>query len=373
MVEELFGHGDGFFGGADDDGADGGWRVEDLEIGVGLDLLAAVGGDVAEFLDALGFVHEGLDRGVCAGGDGDWEGVAKECWSASLDDEVDELLARGDEAAGAAAEPFAEGAGEDVDLANHVIVFVGASAGFSEDAVGVGVVDDEEGVVLIAEFSEFWEVGDVAFHGENAVGDEPDLACDFGVVFGFFEDFTGRVHVGVFVDSFFDPFFDDGGEAHGVDDAGVVEFIGDDDVAGFADGGKECFGGVPATHEGVRGFGAHVLCDGFFECVVGGEGATDEADGGGACAVFFECFDACFDDGGVVGEAEVVVGAHADAFVSASVFVDHGDGCVHGGVEGLEDFHLARSVEGVEGFLGAGSERVSGGRGHLVELPKGIL
>jgi len=394
VVEELFGHGDGSFGGADDDGADGCWGVEDFEIGFGFDLLAAVGGDVAEFLDTLGFVHEGLDRGVCTGGDGDGEGVAKEGWSASLDDEVDELLACGDEAAGAASESFAECAGEDVDgsvvwgvwawsedplrllrrhlprrggggaRGAHAVVFVGASAGFSEDAVGVGVVDDEEGVVLVAEFSQFRKICNVAFHGEDAVGDEPDLACDFGVVFGFFEDFTGRVHVGVFVDSFFDALLDDGGESHRVDDAGVVEFVGDDDVAGFADGGEECFGRVPAAYEGVRGFGAHVGGDRLFEGVVGGEGATNEADRGGAGAVGTQCLDAGFDDGGVVGESKVVVGAHADAFMAGAVFVDHGDGCVHGGVEGLENLCLPCGGEGIEGFFGADGEGGSGGRGH---------
>lgn len=87
-----------------------------------------------------------------------------------------------------------------------------------------------------------------------------------------------------------------------------------------------------------------------------GECAADEADRGGARAVLFQCFDACFDDGGVVGEPEVVVGAHADAFVAIAVLVDHGDGRVHGGVEGLEDFRLACVGEVVEGLLGADGE-----------------
>ena len=117
MFEELFGHGDGLFGGADDDGADGGGGVEDIEGGVGGDLLAAVFCDVAEFLDALGFVHQDFDGFVGAGCDGDGEGVGEEGWAASLDDEVDELLGCGDEAAGSAAESFAQGAGEDVDEA----------------------------------------------------------------------------------------------------------------------------------------------------------------------------------------------------------------------------------------------------------------
>ena len=259
VFEELFGHGDGGGGLAHNDGADGGGGFEDIEIRVGRDLLAAVLCDVAELLDALGLIHERADRGVGARGDGDREGVRKERRAAALDDAVDELLGAGDEAAGSASESFAEGAGEDIDgsilgleaqaTGAHVVVFVGASSGFAHDAVGVGVVDDEEGVVFVAEFAEFREAGDVAFHGEDAVGDEPDLARHFGVVFGFFEDFLYGVHVGVFVDVFLDAFFDGGGEAHRINDAGVVEFVGDDDVAGFADGGEECFGCVPTGYE----------------------------------------------------------------------------------------------------------------------------
>ena len=195
-------------------------------------------------------------------------------------------------------------------------MFVGASSGFAEDAVGVGVVYAEVRAVLIAEFAEFGEVGDVAFHGEDAVGDQPDLAGDLGVVFGAFEHLSARIHVGVFVDGLLDAFLDDRREAHRVDDARVVEGVGDDDVAGFAGGGEEGLGRVPAGDEGVGGFGAHVLGDGLFEGMVGGESAADEADGCGAGSVGFQCFDPGVDDIGVVGEAEVVVGAHADAFVA---------------------------------------------------------
>ena len=65
VFEELFGHGDGGCGLADDDWADGGGGFEDIEVGFGFDLLAAIGRDVAESLDTLGFVDERADRGVC--------------------------------------------------------------------------------------------------------------------------------------------------------------------------------------------------------------------------------------------------------------------------------------------------------------------
>lgn len=320
VVEQLFGHCDRGCGFSDDDGADRGGGFEDIEVGFGFDLLTAVLRDVAEFLDALGLVHQRADRGVGARGDGDWEGVGEECWSAALDDEVDEVLGCGDESARAASESFAEGAGEDIDLGlavfvDHSKVFVCAASGFTHDAVAVGVIDAEVCAVFIAELPQFWKVSDVAFHGEDAVGDEPDLSGDFGVVLCFFECGFARVHVRVGVDRFLDAFLDDRGEAHGVHDARVVERIGDDHVPGFAHGWEECFGRVPATDEGVGGFGSHELGNRFLKSVVGGEGAADEADGCGPGAVLLERFDPSVDDIGVVGESEVVVGAHADAVV----------------------------------------------------------
>ena len=158
-------------------------------------------------------------------------------------------------------------------------------------------------------------MSDVAFHGENTVGDEPDLSGDFRVVLRFFECGFARVHVRVGVDAFLNAFLDDRGEAHGVDDARVVEGVGDDDVSRLAHGREERFGRVPAGDEGVGGFCSHELCNRFLKSMVGGEGAADEADRCGPGAVLLERFDPSVDDIGVVGESEVVVGAHADAVV----------------------------------------------------------
>lgn len=339
VLEELLGHRDGFGGVADDDGADGGGGFEDLEAGGG-ELLSRICSDVAQLLDPLRLVHQRADRCVRARRDRHGQRVGEERRASALDDELDEVLGTRDKPARAAAERFAEGAGEDIDLADHVVVLVRAASGFAHDAVPVGIVDDEQGVVLIAECAEPGEVGDVAFHREHAVGDDPDLPGDVRVILGFFKRFTRGVHVGVLEDALLHALFDDGGESDGVDDAGVVELVGDDDVARFAAGGEEGLGRVPAGDEGVRGLGAHVLGDGLLEGEVRGECAADEADGRGARAVLAEGLDAGLDDIGVVGEPEVVVGAHADPLVLGAVVVDHGDGRAHRRVERLEVLEL---------------------------------
>ncbi len=100
-----------------DDGADGCWAWKDIEA-CGFEFGAGVLHVVFELLYALGFAEHDLDRGVRAGGDGDGKSVTKERWAAALNEQVDDLLACGDESTCAAAESFAERACEDVDTAS---------------------------------------------------------------------------------------------------------------------------------------------------------------------------------------------------------------------------------------------------------------
>jgi hypothetical protein len=91
-----------------------------------------------------------------------------------------------------------------------------AAAEFAHDAVAVGVVDDEHRAVLVAELPHGGEVGDGAFHAEDAVGNDPDLTGDFGVLAGGFESaaeaaFAFELVVGV--DGLVQAFLDGGGEA----------------------------------------------------------------------------------------------------------------------------------------------------------------
>jgi len=107
----------------------------------------------------------------------------------------DDLLASRRVAAAGAAERLAEGAGEDVDAAQHATVLVGAAAALAEDAHRVGVVDHHHGVVALRQVADLGQRRDDAVHGEDAVGgDETDAGAG-----GLLEARLQVVHVGVAV------------------------------------------------------------------------------------------------------------------------------------------------------------------------------
>ncbi len=74
------------------------------------------------------------------------------------------------------------------------------------------------------------------------------------------------------------------GQAHPIDDTGVVEFIGEDDIAFAHEGGNDAeVGHVTGIEEDGPGRaleGGHF----FFDLLVQGQGADDEAGGGAADA-----------------------------------------------------------------------------------------
>ena len=189
-------------------------------------------------------------------------------------------------------------------LSVHVEVIDAAAAVAAEDAGGVGVVDHHDGAVFFGECGELVDGADVAVHGEDAVGDEELVA---GLVLDFLEELFGVGDVFVAED------FDFGaGEACAVDDAGVVELVGEDEVFFAEDGGDGAGVGGEAGLEDDAGFDAFEGGDLFFELHVDAHGAGDGADGSGAYAVFFRGGDGGFAELGVIAEAEVVVGGEVD-------------------------------------------------------------
>lgn len=380
QVQEALAHRDRLGGVVDDDGADGGRAGQHIKPR-SFQFRAGVLDVVFQPLHALRLAQGYFDCFACARGDGDGEGVAEERGAAALDDEVDYLLACGDEAARAAAEGFAERAGEDVDaglgtpafqagrigvsgdgrhvgcasvagsesrgtqrlstqVINHAPMLMRTAPEFAHDAVAVAVVDDEHRVVLVAEFSHGGKICDGAFHAEDAVGHDPDLACDFlvgfrGVERGAKAAFAFEAVVGV--DGFVHALLDRCREANAVDDAGVVEFVADDDVARLAERRENGFVCGPRGDERVTRLGAHVTSDALLEFPVRRERAADEADAGSPRAVVAQGFVARFDDFGVVGEAEVVVGAETEDLLRRAVPHERDLG-VHGALDGLEFF-----------------------------------
>ena len=81
-----------------------------------------------------------------------------------------------------AAKRLAEGARDDIDAIAGTREGRSALALIAEMAGGVAFVDQHGGLVVLGEIADFGQFGDIAIHGENAVGDDELEAGS--VVFG---------------------------------------------------------------------------------------------------------------------------------------------------------------------------------------------
>src|SRR6266550_4605807 len=97
------------------------------------------------------------------------DAVRKQIRPRSLPQKIDNLFATAGETAARAAERFAECAGDDVDLAHHAAIFVGAASGFAEEAGGMRVIDHGERVVFFGKIDDLSQVSDCSVHRETTV------------------------------------------------------------------------------------------------------------------------------------------------------------------------------------------------------------
>ena len=102
------------------------------------------------------------------------------------------------------------------------------------------------------------------------------------------------------------------GEAGAVDDGGVVQLVGEDEVFLAEDGADGAGVGGEAGLEDDAGFDVLERGDLFFELHVDAHGAGDGAHGAGADAVLRDGRGGGFAELGVVAEAEVVVAGEVD-------------------------------------------------------------
>ena len=184
-------------------------------------------------------------------------------------------------------------------------MLVGAAAAGTEEAGGVAVVEMDQRVVFLGQGVDLVEVADDAVHREHAVGGD-QLEARAGGIGGLELGFqVGHVVVGVAKALRL-------GEADAVDDRRVVERVGNDRVLIGEQHFEEAAIRIEAgrVEDGV--LGAEESADLFLELLVEGLGAADEAHAGHAEAPAVECVFRGGDDLGVVGQAEVVVGAHVD-------------------------------------------------------------
>ncbi len=245
---------------------------------------------------ALGAGDEARGRRAAAAATGGGSAVVKMKVRARLTSRSRSAPAAGREAA-RGAERLAEGSDEDVgdDAGGRAEA---APAG-PEDAEGVGLVDDEDGVGV-------WAASARAASGAAS----PSMLNSDSVTRrrrrngpGSASRRRGSAGVAVGVDG--DP---GAREAAAVDEAGVVEGVGDDEVVGSGEGGRGRRG-WSGSRSGRRGRpgGRGSAASAASSCAVRGQVAGDQAGGGGAEAVAGGGRRGRGGQGRVGGQAEVVV------------------------------------------------------------------
>jgi hypothetical protein len=242
-----------------------------------------------------------VDRRERAGRGRGADGCGEHEEAAAVVQRADARRRAGDVAAGEGAERLREGPSVEVDFALAAAQRRGPAAARPDHAGGMALVDDEGGAAAAAGRDEARQVGGVALHAEDAVGDHQ---LPGGARFG--QQRIEMREIGVIVDAVLGR-----AEPAAVDDAGVVEPVGEDAVA-LADqraGDRDV--GRRAGIEEQRRFGAVEARERRAQRLVdrrGGERRVERR----ARAVALERLLGARDHLGVVGQAEVVVGAEDD-------------------------------------------------------------
>ncbi len=148
------------------------------------------------------------------------------------------------------------------------------------------------------------ERGGVAVHAEEGLGDEQPAARRPRLV----EEACGTVRVSVGIDGYSRP-----GEAAAIDDAGMVEGVGDDDVLGSGQCGQDAEVGLIARGEDECSLAAEKPGQRLLEQAVRGEVAGDQAGGGGTEAVAGGGGGGGGGQGRVLGQAEIVIRAEGES------------------------------------------------------------
>src|SRR6266699_7289749 len=108
------------------------------------------------------------------------------------------------------------------------------------------VVDHDEGTELFGKGDDLWQRCNVTIHAKDTVGHHHDFTSAARLL----KHATQPGHVSVWIDFTRCPV-----ETYTVDDAGVIEFVADDDVLGKHEGRDDSQIGCIAGLEGERGFG----------------------------------------------------------------------------------------------------------------------
>ena len=224
-------------------------------------------------------------------------------------EQINDLLPAAGVTTGRAAESLAERAGEDVNPAHDPAVFVRATAGLAHEADRVGIIDHDEGVVFVGEVADALQIGDEPIHREHPVGSD-ELEAGLGGV-GFLQLQLEVFEVVVLVTVALRL-----AEPDPVDDRRMIQLVGDDGILRAEQGLEQAAIGVETggVEDGV--VGAEELGEGRLEVLVYLLRAADETHGGEAVAPAVKRRVRGGDEFGMVGEAQVIVGAEIQHFLA---------------------------------------------------------
>src|SRR6516165_6477128 len=234
----------------------------------------------------------------------------KRVWSRALPQPLDHLAPGGHESTTATTQGLAEGAGDDVDALRDAALLGSAAARRTHEAGGVRVIDHHQRVVAFGEVTDLAQLRDEPVHREHAVArDEPGARPG-----RLFEALLELRHVAVGVAVALRL-----AQADAVDDARVVEGIGDHGIALIEKRFEQ-----PAVGIEARGIQDHILAaevtrQARLQRLVNLLRATDEAHRGHAVTELIERTRCRGAHPGVVREAKVVVGAEVDDIAIAGV------------------------------------------------------
>ena len=218
----------------------------------------------------------------------------------------DHLVGRDETADGGQA--LGEGTHDEVYLIGQAEMVAHAATLLSEDAQAVGLVHhDDHVVILVLELHNLRQLGQVSFHGEDAVHhDELD-----GVLGAAAQAALQVLHVVV-------PVVQALGEAEpaAVHDGGVVTVVADDEIVLGEELGNDAavHGEAGGEHQGF--VFAHKGGQFFFQLNVEVQRSVEETGAGAAGTVFLEGLDAGIDDTLVSGEPGIGVGTEHEDLLS---------------------------------------------------------
>ena len=170
---------------------------------------------------------------------------------------------------------------------------------------GVAVIHHHQGVEFLCQIADALQIGNVAVHGEDAVGGDQDL---LGTGFSCCHQLRPQVlHIVVLI-----AVTHGLAQAHAVDDGGMVQFVGDHRILLAQQGFKQTAVGIEAggIEDGI--VHAQEIGNLLLQLLVNGLGTADKADGGQTEAPVVIAFLCSLDQLRMGGKAQIVVGTEVD-------------------------------------------------------------